>query len=99
MEERPQEIAGILMQYFQENPSYKKDKESQEFKRLTGSFLANPPWWNKEVLIALYQKTEGRDMDNRHPNAYISIQVRFDKEAKEKVVYNWVKAHQGYPRS
>ncbi len=99
MEERPQEIVGILMQYFQENPSYKKDKESQEFKQLTESSLAIYPWVNKEILIALYQKTEGRDADNRHPHPYLSIQVRYDREAKEKVIYNWAKAHQGYPRS
>ncbi len=99
MEERPQEIAGILMQYFQENPIYKKDKESQEFQRLEASELAIQPWFNKEILIKLYQKGEGRDGDNRHPHPYLSIQVRFDREGKERVVYNWAKAHQGYSRS
>lgn len=99
MEERPQEIVGILMQYFQENPIYKKDKENQEFKRLVDSPLANQPWLNKEILITLYQKSEGRDADNRHPHPYLSIQVRYDRDAKEKVLYNWAKAHQGYPRS
>ncbi len=99
MEERPQEIAGILMQYFQEHPAYKKDKENQEFKRFETTELAIQPWFNKEVLIKLYQKGEGRDADNRHPHPYLSIQVRYDREGKEKVVYNWAKAHQGYPRS
>lgn len=99
MEERPQEIAGILMQYFQDNPAYKKDKESQEFKRLESSDVAIQPWYNKEILIKLFQKQEGRDIDNHHPHPYLSIQVRYDREGKEKVAYNWAKAHQGYPRS
>lgn len=98
MEERPQEIAGILMQYFQENPVYKKDKESQEFRRAQMTDLAIQPWYNKEILIKLYQKGEGRDGDNRHPHPYLSIEVRYDREAKEKVEYSWAKAHQGYPR-
>lgn len=99
MEERPQEIAGILMQYFQEIPAYKKDRESQEFKRLETTELAIQPWMNKEICIKLYQKNEGRDADNRHPHPYLSVQVRYDREGKERVVYNWAKAHQGYPRS
>lgn len=99
MEERPQEIVGILMQYFQENSAYKKDKEAQEFRRLPTSELATEPWMNKDILIKMFQKNEGRDGDNRHPHPYLSIQVRYDREGKEKVNYSWAKAHQGYPRS
>lgn len=99
MEERPQEIVGILMQYFIESHLYKKDKEAQEFKRMTNTSLAIEPWCNKEVLIKLYQKHEGRDGDNRHPHPYLSLQVRYDREGKEVVNYTWQKAHQGYPRS
>lgn len=99
MEERPQEVAGIIMQYFQEHPAYKKDKESQEFKRLNTLEMATQPWYNKEILIKLFHKEEGRDIDNRHPHPYLCIQVRYDREANEKVSYNWTKAHQGYPKS
>lgn len=99
MEERPQEIVGVLMQYFQETPSYKKDKEAQEFRRLAAQQPTTEPWYNKEILIKLFQKDEGRDWDNRHPHPYLSIQVRYDPEGKEKVSYSWAKAHQGYPRS
>lgn len=99
MEERPQEIAGIIMQYYQENPLFKKDRENQEFKRLETSDLTVQPWLNKEIVIKLFQKHEGRDADNHHPHPYLSIQVRYDREGKEKVAYNWAKAHQGYPRS
>lgn len=99
MEERPQEVIGILMQYFQENPAYRKDKEAQEFRRLSSNHLAIHPWYNKDILIKLFQKEEGRDGDNRHPHPYISVQVRYDREGKEQVNYSWSKAHQGYPRS
>lgn len=98
MEERPQEIVGILMQFFQENPSYKKEKESAEFRRQSTTSLAIEPWYNKDILIKLYQKHEGRDGDNQHPHPYLSVQVRYDREGKEMVNYTWAKAHQGYPR-
>ena len=98
MEERPQEVAGLIMQYFQETPAYKSDKESQEFKRLTPTELTTQPWMNKEILIKLFQKHEGRDADNRHPHPYLSIQVRYDQGTKERVIYEWAKANQGYPR-
>lgn len=99
MEERPQEIVGLLMQYFQETPLYKSDKENLDFKRFEKTELAIQPWFNKEIFIKLYQKNEGRDLDNRHPHPYLSIQVRYDKESRERVVYDWAKANKGYPRS
>lgn len=99
MEERPQEVVGLLMQFFQESPAYRGDKESQEFKRFDKSDLGVQPWMNKEILIKLFQKLEGRDGDNRHPHPYLSIQVRYDRDAKERVIYEWARANQGYPRS
>lgn len=99
MEEHPHEIAGLLMQFFQESPLYVNDKEMQIFKRVEKSDLAVQPWMNKEILIKLFQKNEGRDADNRHPYPYLSIQVRMDRDTKERVVYDWSKANHGYPRS
>lgn len=99
MEDRPQEIVGLLMRYFQESPLYKDDKESLDFKRYEKSELTTQPWMNKEIFIKLFQKHEGRDGDNRHPHPYLSIQVRYDRDSKERVIYDWAKANQGYPRS
>lgn len=99
MEERPQEIVGLIMQYFQETSPYAGDKESREFKRLETDAIATNPWLNKEIVLKLFQKTEGRDWDNRHPHPYLSVQVRYDRDHKEKVAYTWAKANQGYPRS
>jgi hypothetical protein len=100
MEDRPQEIVGLLMQYYREVSVYKGDKEYLEFKRYDrpDANVAIHPWLNKEIYIKLYQRSEGRDADNRHPHPYISIQVRFDRDRKEKIVYNWEKANKGYPR-
>src|SRR3990167_7017275 len=101
MEERPQEIVGLLMQYYQETSDYKSDKDYLEFKRYDkgDTHVSIQPWYNKEVFLKLYQKTEGRDTDNRHPHPYISIQVRFDRSLKERVLYDWKKANKGYPHS
>ncbi len=97
MEERPQEIAGLLMQYFQESSQYKNDKEYLEFKHAAAPSCSQS-WMNKEILIFVQQKGERRDWDNRHPFAYLTLQVRYDRELKEAVVYQWAKANLGYPR-
>lgn len=100
MEDRPQEIIGLLMQYYQEVPSFKNDKEYLDFKRYEkpDAHVRMQPWMNKEIYIKLYASDEGRDGDNRHPYPYISLQVRYDKTKKERVLYEWAKAHKGYPR-
>ncbi len=99
-ESRPEEIIQILMRYYQENSLYQKEKAYTEFDRLETQNLnvSTQPWYNKEVLIKLYKKTEGRDLDNRHPYPYISIQVRFDREQNEKVICSWQKAFNCYRR-
>lgn len=101
MEERPLEIIGLLMQYYQEMAVYQGQKEFLQFERYEkeGTKVSTPPWMNKEIFVKLYQKHEGRDEDNRHPYPYISIQVRYDKDRKERVVYTWRAANLGYPRS
>ncbi len=101
MEDRPLEIVGLAMQYFREIPSYANDKEFLEFKRYDkpDGRVVIQPWFNKEIFIKVYQKDEGRDADNRHPHPYLSLQVRFDRESGERVLYDWAKANKGYPRS
>lgn len=99
MEERSPEIVGLIMQYFQENDIYKNDKEAIDFKRFEKTDLSIQPWYNKEIFIKLFQRDEGRDLDNRHPHSYICLQVRFDKVGQQKVTYEWAKAHQGYRKA
>ena len=101
MEDRPLEIIGLLMQYYQETQFYKGQKEFINFQRYEkdDTRVSTQPWMNKEIFIKLHQKTEGRDADNRHPYPYISIQVRYDRDRRERVLYDWQKANLGYPRS
>lgn len=100
LESRPEEVIQILMRYYRENPLYQADKTYTEFSRLETKDLnvSTPPWYNKEILIKLYHKQEGRDLDNRHPYPYLSLQVRFDRELNEKVICNWQKAFNCYHR-
>lgn len=101
MEDQPLEVVALLMQYYQEHPSYKQSKEWTVFQRYDkpDSQVAVQPWMNKEIYIKLCQKEEGRDVDNRHPHPYISLQVRFDRDKKERVAYTYDKAFRGYPRN
>jgi hypothetical protein len=99
-ENRAEEVIALLMQYYREHPTHQKDKSCVEFLRLEKGELnvSTPPWYNKEILIKLYRKAEGRDFDNRHPYPYLSIQVRHDREANEKVICSWQKAFNCYRR-
>lgn len=100
MEERPLEIVSLAMQFFQETPPYSQNPENYIFKLYDkGSNARIKPWLNKDLFIKVYSADEGRDKDNLHPYSYISLQVRYDREKQEPVVYSWEKAHRGYPRS
>lgn len=94
LEENPLEIVQHLMDYYSDNPAL------AAFQRYEKKDVraATSPWMNKEIFIQLFQAHEGRDGDNTHPYPYLSIQVRFDKTSNERVVYEWKKAHLGYPR-
>lgn len=99
MEDKPEEIIKLLLQFYRENPRYQGKKEFIEFARYDKSTdVSVHPWYNKEVMIKLYRKQEGRDLDNRHPYPYVSIQVRYDSETKERVIYSWDKAYKGFKR-
>jgi len=100
MEDRPQEIVGLLMQYYQEERAYENQKDYQTFQRYDkpDGHVSVQPWLNREVYIKLSQKGEGRDGDNRHPHPYITIQVRYDRARKERVIYDWAKANKSYSR-
>ncbi|MDE3055916.1 MAG: hypothetical protein KGI80_04400 [Verrucomicrobiota bacterium] len=97
MEDQPLEIAGLIMQFFQETPPYAEHPERFAFQPYEGSRSTRiKPWINKELFLKIVSPDEGRDGDNRHPYPYLCCQVRFDSLAKEPVVYTWEKAHRGY---
>jgi len=94
LEDKPLEVINLLLDY------YKNRDSSYAFRRYekADARSSTQPWMNKEVFIQLFQAHEGRDGDNNHPYPYISIQVRYDRDSQEKVIYEWKKAHLGYPR-
>jgi hypothetical protein len=100
MESRPEAIVKLLQEFYKGNPKYKDFKGIEEFKRYEkgDTDVSTQPWMNQEIFIKLYTKKEGRNYDNRHPYPYISIQVRYDRDKKEKVVYTWDKAYNQYLR-
>lgn len=100
MEDQPFEIVNILQQFYQETPRYHGHAEYETFLRYekddTG--VSTKPWYNKEIFIKVYRENEGRDFDNRHPFPYVSIQVRYDRDKKERVNYSWDRANREYLR-
>lgn len=101
MEDQPLEIVSLLMQYYKDHHSYKNSTEWTLFQRYEkrDAQVATQPWFNKEIFIKLHQKGEGRDLDNRHPYPYLTIQLRFDRNEKKQILFNWEKAAKGYSRS
>ena len=95
MEHKPEVIIDLIMGYYQG-----QEESLRAFQRLTtGKWsVETPPWANKEIVIKLYQKHEGRDFDNRHPYPYLSLQVRKDRSSGEKVICDRQKAFNSYQR-
>ncbi|MDR3623708.1 MAG: D-Ala-D-Ala carboxypeptidase family metallohydrolase [Chlamydiales bacterium] len=100
LESRPEVIIKLLQQYYLEMPKYKGQKSFECFDRYDKKecYVSTLPWYNKEIFIKLYKPSEGRDFDNRHAYSYINIQVRYDFDRKESVVYNWNDAFHNYHR-
>jgi hypothetical protein len=94
LEDRPLQVLELIKEYYQENPKYKGLKDFEQFTlyEKDDTNVSTPPCHNKEIFIKVFKKEEGRDFDNRHPYPYLSIQVRYDWDLGERVVYSWDKA-------
>lgn len=100
LESQPENIVAVLLEYYQETPKYDGLSDYRAFKRWDKpTDVSIQPWYNTEIFIKLYKKEEGRNFDNRHPYPYLSVQVRYDLDAREKVHYSWDKAFRNYMRS
>jgi hypothetical protein len=101
LEDSPDTIVKLLIDYYKETPKYQNLKDYIEFHRYEkgDTNVSTPPWYNKEVFIKIFNKREGRNFDNRHPYPYLSIQVRHDWDTKEKIIYTWDKAFNNYMRN
>lgn len=100
LENEPLKIVEIIKEYYSSIDENKGNQEYSIFYRYENgnTNVSIKPWFNKEIFLKLFSKSEGRDGDNRHPYPYLSIQVRFDRELNEKVSYSWNKAHRQYLR-
>ena len=99
LEWSPEQIVELLAHYYHEHPTFSQDTQFTTFTRYEGGTdVSTLPWYNKEIFIKLYKKDEGRDLDNRHRFPYISIQLKWDRDAGERVTYSWSKAFNGYLR-
>jgi hypothetical protein len=98
-EEKPETILNLIFQFYKITPPYQGKKEYEEFLRYDKETnCSTAPWYNKEILIKLFKKDEGRDQDNQHPYPYLSIQVRHDRDTNTRVNYSWEQAFSGYLR-
>jgi hypothetical protein len=100
LENQPENVVECLLSYYRENDNYKEKLEFIEFKRHEKGDcnVTTFPWYNKEVFIKLFKPHEGRNLDNPHLYPYLSIQVRYDVDREERVVYSWEQANQNYLR-
>jgi len=101
LEDRPDIIVKLIMDYYKQNAKYENKKEYINFERYSkgDADVSTQPWYNKEIFVKLFHKKEGRNFDNRHPYPYISVQVRYDWDLKEKVIYTWDKATHNFLRN
>jgi hypothetical protein len=100
LEGQPEKVINYIFEYYKTTPKYKGLKDYEEFTRYDkgDSNIRTAPWMNKEVFVKLFTKGEGRDFDNRHLYPYISVQVRFDGDLQEKVIFSGEKAYRNYLR-
>lgn len=99
MEDNPEAVLEILFDHYRKQ--YPDTASMHTFERYTkpDTNVSTLPWYNKEVFIKLFTTDEGRDLDNRHPYPYLSIQVRWDRDSNTRVNYTWNQAHRGYLKS
>lgn len=96
LENKPEVAIQWIHDYYQNKY---KDKKEFEFKRYDKETnVSTQPWINKELFIKLYKAKEGRNYDNRHPYPYISLQVRYDLEKNERIIYSWDQAFRNFLR-
>lgn len=100
MENSPEKISQLIQNYYKTEPKYENHSDYVQFKpyEKNDANTSITPIYNKEIFLKIYKENEGRNFDNRHPYPYIAIQVRYDFEAKERVVYAWNLAHRNYLR-
>ena len=87
----PDDIITLLKEYYLQDEEVSSDPDFTTFKRYEKENVnvRTKPWYNQEIFIKLYQADEGRDLDNQHDLPYFSIQMRYDRNKKERVRFTW----------
>jgi hypothetical protein len=99
-ENNPEAIVRVIQNYYKDTAKYENKKEYTDFQRYQkgDTDVSTQPWMNKEIFVKLYKPKEGRNFDNRHPYPYLSIQVRYDFDTREKIIYTWDKGNNNFMR-
>ncbi len=92
-----EEIVTIIIDKYKDDI---EGKAYQEFSRYIkpDTNVSTQPWFNKEIFIKIFNKTEGRNKETSENLPYISIQVRYNREENKNVSYSWDLANQNYYR-
>ncbi len=100
LENDPESVIELIFRFYRENARYRGREEFELFSRYEkgDADVSTLPWFNREIFVKLYKRGEGRDLDNRHPYPYISIQVLRDRVKNHRVSYSWPQAHKGFHR-
>lgn len=99
MENNMLEILELIKNYYLETEPFCRDSDYTIFQRFQKAKLnvSTPPWFNKEIFVKFYKEDEGRDFDNSHPYPYLGIQVRYDRNRGNRVIFDPAQA-QNYLR-
>jgi len=87
-ENTPEVVVDALQACYQKKSPAAFESTDVAFQRwdLDKTDVSTPPWYNKELFIKIYRSHEGRDGDNNHSYPFISLQVRYDRDRKDKVL-------------
>lgn len=83
-------ILEALKSYY--DTTFSGDKEYTLEKSVMGV------WQNKEILVKIFSKYEGRNEDNHHELPYISIELKHDRDSDTKIQVSYQKALTSYYR-
>jgi len=89
--ENPKNLVQLIQDYYLEDEEVNSDPDFTTFKRYEKDNVnvRTKPWYNQEVFVKLYEADEGRDFDNQHAYPYLSVQMRYDREKKQKVRFTF----------
>ncbi len=87
LEEAPDKVVELIQQYYKERAPFKGQAEYEKFARYDKSQLLVAPYYNKEIFVKIQSRGEGANFDNRHGFPYVTLQVRYDRDLNQRVVF------------